>query len=92
MYTFEKHVVRKRYWFAGRALRMVAASVSAAVVVAAFSTAAMAQGTLRVAITASDVPLPNGQTDQGAEGMRFLGYQVFEALVAYDLSSADCNA
>jgi peptide/nickel transport system substrate-binding protein len=89
MYTFEKHVVRKRYWFAGRALRMVAASVSAAVVVAAFSTAAMAQGTLRVAITASDVPLPNGQTDQGAEGMRFLGYQVFEALVAYDLSSAD---
>jgi hypothetical protein len=42
MYTFNKHVVRKRYGFAGSALRMVAASVSAAVVVAAFSTAAMA--------------------------------------------------
>lgn len=51
--------------------------------------AAQANGTLRIAMTASDIPLPNGQTDQGAEGMRFMGYTVFEALVAYDLSSAD---
>jgi peptide/nickel transport system substrate-binding protein len=50
---------------------------------------AMAAGTLRIAMTASDIPLPNGQTDQGAEGMRFIGYSLFEALVAYDLSSAD---
>lgn len=50
---------------------------------------AVAGGTLRVAMTASDIPLPNGQTDQGAEGMKFMGYTVFEALVAYDLSSAD---
>ncbi len=50
---------------------------------------AYAGGTLRIAMTASDIPLPNGQTDQGAEGMRFLGYQVFEALVAYDLSTAE---
>lgn len=50
---------------------------------------AMAEGTLRVALTASDIPLPNGQTDQGAEGMRFMGYTVFEALINYDLSSAD---
>ncbi len=47
-----------------------------------------AAGTLRIAMTASDIPLPNGQTDQGAEGMRFMGYSVFEALVGYDLSSA----
>jgi ABC-type transport system substrate-binding protein len=51
------------------------------------ATQALASGTLRVAMSASDVPLPNGQTDQGAEGMRFMGYTVFEALVAYDLSS-----
>jgi ABC-type transport system substrate-binding protein len=50
---------------------------------------AQAGGTLRVAMSASDVPLPNGQTDQGAEGMRFMGYSLFEALVAYDLSSRD---
>ncbi|MBK1685006.1 ABC transporter substrate-binding protein [Rhodoferax fermentans] len=51
--------------------------------------AVQAAGTLRIAMTSSDIPLPNGQTDQGAEGMRFMGYSVFEALVAYDLSSAD---
>lgn len=53
---------------------------------------AQASGTLRVAMTSSDVPLPNGQTDQGAEGMRFMGYTVFEALIGYDLSSADRHA
>lgn len=53
------------------------------------ATAVSAGGTLRVAMSASDVPLPNGQTDQGAEGMRFMGYSLFEALVNYDLSSRD---
>ena len=33
---------------------------------------AQGAGTLRIAMTASDIPLPNGQTDQGAEGMRFV--------------------
>lgn len=51
--------------------------------------AAQAAGTLRIAMTASDIPLPNGQTDQGAEGMRYIGFTLFESLVAYDLSSAD---
>jgi len=48
-----------------------------------------AAGTLRIGLQASDIPLPNGQTDQGSEGMRFIGYTLFEALVAYDLSSSD---
>ena len=56
------------------------------------TTTATAAGTLRIAMTASDIPLPNGQTDQGAEGMRFMGYQVFEALVGYNLSSPDAAA
>jgi ABC-type transport system substrate-binding protein len=47
------------------------------------------QGVLRIAMTASDVPLPNGQTDQGAEGMRFIGYTLFDSLVLWDLTSAD---
>ncbi|MFM2421952.1 MAG: hypothetical protein RL291_482 [Pseudomonadota bacterium] len=50
---------------------------------------AQASSTLRIAMTAADIPLPNGQTDQGAEGMRFIGYTLFEALVAWDLSAAD---
>ena len=36
--------------------------------------AASAQGTLRIGMTASDIPLTTGQTDQGGEGMRFMGY------------------
>ena len=47
-----------------------------------------AQGTLRIGMTAADIPIPNGQTDQGAEGMRFIGYTVFDALINWDLSSA----
>jgi ABC-type transport system substrate-binding protein len=63
--------------------------VCAAILALGLTDVAAAQGTLRIAMTAGDVPLPNGQTDQGAEGMRFLGYQVFEALIAYDLTSSD---
>ena len=50
---------------------------------------AHAQGTLRIGMTASDIPLTTGQTDQGGEGMRFMGYTVYDALINWDLSSAD---
>ncbi|QHQ37281.1 ABC transporter substrate-binding protein [Algicella marina] len=50
---------------------------------------ALAQGTLRVGMTASDIPLTTGQTDQGGEGMRFIGYTVYDALINWDLTSAD---
>jgi peptide/nickel transport system substrate-binding protein len=50
---------------------------------------AQGSGTLRIAMTASDIPLPNGQTDQGAEGMRFVGYNVFDSLILWDLSKTD---
>jgi peptide/nickel transport system substrate-binding protein len=49
---------------------------------------AHAQGTLRIGMTASDIPLTTGQTDQGGEGMRFMGYTVYDALINWDLSSA----
>ena len=52
------------------------------------ATPALGQGTLRVAMTASDVPLTTGQTDQGGEGMRFMGYTMYDALINWDLSSA----
>ena len=53
------------------------------------ATPALAQGTLRIGMTASDIPLTTGQTDQGGEGMRFMGYTVYDALINWDLSSAD---
>ena len=40
-------------------------------------------------MTASDIPLTTGQTDQGGEGMRFMGYTLYDALINWDLTSAD---
>jgi hypothetical protein len=51
------------------------------------ATPVLAQGTLRIGMTASDIPLTTGQTDQGGEGMRFMGYTVYDALINWDLSS-----
>src|ERR1700719_4316892 len=50
---------------------------------------ASAQCVLRIGMTASDIPLTTGQTDQGAEGMRFLGYTVYDGLINWDRSSAE---
>jgi peptide/nickel transport system substrate-binding protein len=48
-----------------------------------------AAGTLRIAMTASDIPLTTGQADNGGEGMRVMGYTVYDGLINWDLSSAD---
>ncbi len=40
-------------------------------------------------MTASDIPLTTGQTDQGGEGQRFMGYTVYDSLVEWDLSKSD---
>jgi peptide/nickel transport system substrate-binding protein len=54
------------------------------------SGAALAQEkTLRVAMTAADIPKTNGQPDQGFEGNRFTGIPLFDSLTQWDLSSAD---
>ena len=53
------------------------------------ATPATAQGTLRIAMTASDIPTATGMPNNGFEGMRFMGYPIFEALVLWDLARAD---
>ena len=40
-------------------------------------------------MTASDVPTTTGVPDNGFEGVRFLGFPVFESLVLWDLTRAD---
>ncbi len=47
---------------------------------------------LRVAMTAADIPLTTGQANQGAEGQRFIGMQVYDGLINYDLSRGDVVA
>jgi ABC-type transport system substrate-binding protein len=53
---------------------------------------AHAGGTLRIAMTAGDVPTTTGMPNQGFEGMRFLGYPAFEGLVLWDLTRSDVLA
>src|SRR3978361_2132489 len=50
---------------------------------------ATAETTLRIAMTASDIPTATGLPNIGFEGMRFLGYPIFEGLVLWDLTRTD---
>jgi len=59
---------------------------------AAAAMPAFAQGTLRIGMTAADIPQTTGQPDQGFEGFRFAGYTIYDALVNWDLSKADTIA
>lgn len=60
-----------------------------AVLALAMPSAALAQGTLRIGMTAADIPLTTGQADQGGEGQRFMANTVYDQLVMWDLTSAD---
>ncbi len=48
-----------------------------------------AQTVLRIGMTAADIPRTLGQPDQGFEGNRFTGLTMYDALVLWDLSSAE---
>src|SRR4030095_4808796 len=51
-----------------------------------------AETVLRVAMTAGDVPITIGQPDQGFEGYRFVGYNLYDSLILWELSRADVVA
>jgi ABC-type transport system substrate-binding protein len=65
-----------------RGLLTSAAVAAASPVVPA---AAATGGTLRIAMTAADIPTTHGIPNNGFEGFRFLGYQPYDALVNWDL-------
>ncbi|MFN9210967.1 MAG: ABC transporter substrate-binding protein, partial [Betaproteobacteria bacterium] len=65
-------------------------ALAAGVTLALASGSALAQEkTLRVAMTAADIPRTLGQPDQGFEGNRFTGIPIYDALTQWDLSKAD---
>ena len=77
MTNFSKH--------GGKVLALAAASL-----LALNLTSAMAQEkTLRIAMTAADIPRTLGQPDQGFEGNRFTGIPMYDSLTQWDLSKAD---
>ncbi|HMN70478.1 MAG TPA: ABC transporter substrate-binding protein [Rhodoblastus sp.] len=48
---------------------------------------ALAETTVRIGMTAADIPRTLGQPDQGFEGNRFTGLTMYDALTMWDLSS-----
>jgi ABC-type transport system substrate-binding protein len=56
---------------------------------AAHAQAAASVNPLRIAMTLADIPLTDGAPDQGTEGIRFMGYTLYDPLIMWDLSSAD---
>jgi ABC-type transport system substrate-binding protein len=75
----------------GKIVRFAPAA-AAALLLASLSHSAEGGGTLRIAMTASDVPTTTGAPDSGFEGLRFLGFPVFEGLVLWDLTRDDTPA
>jgi peptide/nickel transport system substrate-binding protein len=53
------------------------------------ASAAQAGGTLTVGMTAGDLPAVTGNPDQGFEGYRFVGFNLYDSLVLWDLSGKD---
>ena len=70
-------------------MRRVVTLLLALVLSLSLAGVALAQGTLRIGMTASDIPYTGGQTDNGFEGFRFVGYQIYEPLIAWDLTRGD---
>jgi hypothetical protein len=46
-------------------------------------------GVVRIGMTAPDMPYTAGQPDQGGEGYRVIGYQIYDALINCDLTQGD---
>ena len=67
-------------------LQIRPAAAALAALLAAIPGTAGAQKMLRIGMTAADIPTTTGMPNNGFEGMRFLGYTAFEALVLWDLS------
>src|SRR6202012_2412656 len=79
--------MRTKKWGTGRAL--VTAGTLALAMSVALPRGASAETTLRIGMTAADIPRTLGQPDQGFEGNRFTGITMYDALTMWDLSSAD---
>ena len=78
--------MRKSQGDAMRNARLLALALMGAALI---HSPARSAGVLRIAMTATDIPTATGMPNNGFEGMRFLGYPIFEGLVSWDLSRSD---
>jgi len=74
-------------------LRRLRGTIGAALLTLTLSAApaqsVYAGGTLTVGMTAGDIPVTTGNPDQGFEGYRFVGYNLYDGLLLWDLSKSD---
>jgi peptide/nickel transport system substrate-binding protein len=70
-------------------IRWAIAAISVAVMALLAGGEAEAGGTLTIGMTAGDLPATTGNPDQGFEGYRFVGYNLYDSLVLWDLSKSD---
>ena len=70
-------------------LRRLFAAIGAAAAIALASPAAKAGGTLTLGMTASDVPTAKGAPNQGAEGIRWMGFTVYDSLLYWNLNQGE---
>lgn len=80
-----------RHWTLQRKLRMVMALLIGVTILSGHvpGSAQERGGVLRIGMTAADIPYTAGQPDQGGEGYRFIGYQMFDALINWDLRQGE---
>jgi peptide/nickel transport system substrate-binding protein len=53
------------------------------------SSGAGSGGTLVIAMTLANIPIPDTPPTEGGEGYRFVGYQLYDSLVEWDVSKSD---
>ena len=70
-------------------IKLLATAACATAMALIGAPSAQAQKTLRIAMTAADIPTTTGMPNNGFEGMRFVGYTAFDALVLWDLSQTE---
>ncbi len=70
-------------------MRLLMIPLLAALAAPLLASPARAGGTLTVAMTAGDLPIDVGNPDQGFEGYRFVGYNLYDSLSLWDLSRSD---
>lgn len=70
-------------------MRYFVGALAACVVAMLVGSTAQAGGVLTVGMTAGDLPATTGNPDQGFEGYRFVGYNLYDSLALWDLSQGD---
>ena len=70
-----------------RRFRLLALACAASLL--SLSPASAQEKVLRIAMTASDIPTTTGMPNNGFEGMRFLGFPIFEGMILFDLTKTD---